>query len=202
MKITKFFFGTLLYLLVLIAIYIIHIKLFFVKVVLYSAILDVILATLVVSIIIFISNFFQIFSKFEKLQMIIICLLIGYALAISVPTIIDRSLSFYILEKIEQKGGNIKDTSLEKIFKEEYISEHRLMNVRLTEQLESGTIILENGCVKITKKGVLFASISRKFRKHFLPKKRLLMGEYTDVLTDIFKNDQNKKEELKKYACE
>jgi hypothetical protein len=202
MKIIKFLFGIFFYLLVLIGVYITHVNFFYVKVVFYSAILDSILASIIISIIIFRFNFFHIFSKFEKLQMIIIYLLIGYALAISVPTVIDRSLSFYILEKIEQKGGRIKDSSLEKIFKEEYISEHHLMSVRLTEQLQSGTIILENGCVKITSKGILFASISRNFRKHFLPKNRLLMGEYTDVLTDIFKNKQDKEDKVIEYACE
>lgn len=187
MKIIKSLIGLFLYLLILIIIYIIHIKFFSVKVVLFSAILDVFIATIITFLIIFLSNFSKIFTTFEKLQMLIIYLLVGYSIALSVPTIIDRSLSFYILEKIDQRGGGVKEISLEKIFKEEYISEHRLIDVRLTEQLESGTIIIENNCVKITNKGKIFVYIIINFRKHLLPKKRLLKNEYTDALIDIFK---------------
>ena len=133
--------------------------------------------------------------------MLIIYLLVGYSIALSVPTIIDRSLSFYILEKIDQRGGGVKEASLEKIFKEEYISEHRLIDVRLTEQLESGTIIIENNCVKITNKGKIFVYISSNFRKHLLPKKRLLKNEYTDALIDIFKNSKGVNREVVDYEC-
>ncbi|HIP12441.1 MAG TPA: hypothetical protein EYG73_06960, partial [Arcobacter sp.] len=57
----------------------------------------------------------------------------------------------------------------------------------LTEQLSSGTIIInQNGCVKLTEKGNTLASFSRYFRKNFLPKERLLMGEYSADLTDPF----------------
>tara|TARA_B100000989_G_scaffold170589_1_gene127844 strand:- start:1498 stop:2106 length:609 start_codon:yes stop_codon:yes gene_type:complete len=201
MKIIKSLIGLFLYLLILIIIYIIHIKFFSVKVVLFSAILDVFIATIITFLIIFLSNFSKIFTTFEKLQMLIIYLLVGYSIALSVPTIIDRSLSFYILEKIDQRGGGVKEASLEKIFKEEYISEHRLIDVRLTEQLESGTVIIENNCVKITNKGKIFVYISSNFRKHLLPKKRLLKNEYTDALIDIFKNSKSVNREVVDYEC-
>jgi hypothetical protein len=61
------------------------------------------------------------------------------------------------------------------------------MDVRLTEQLESGTILIEGGCVKLTNKGSVIASIGRFYRQNLLPKKRLLMGKYTDDLTDPFR---------------
>jgi len=54
--------------------------------------------------------------------------------------------------------------------------------------MESGTIAIENGCVKITNRGKRLAEFSRLFRKHFLPKQRLVMGKYSDDLTDPFKN--------------
>jgi len=201
MKIIKLLLGLFLYVLILILVYIIHVKFFYVKVVLYSAILDVIIATIITSLVVLLSNFSKIFTTFEKLQMLIIYMLIGYAIAISVPTIIDRSLSFYILEKINQRGGGIKESGFQKIFTEEYIYEHRLVDVRLTEQLASGTIIIENNCVKITNKGKIFASISSNFRKHLLPKKRLLRNEYTNDLIDIFKNDKEKNNNVVGYEC-
>lgn len=67
-----------------------------------------------------------------------------------------------------------------------YMEEARLVDVRLNEQLQSGTITIENGCVKLTKRGDWLASTSRFFRLHLLPRRRLLAGEYTDVLVDPF----------------
>ena len=58
-------------------------------------------------------------------------ILIGYAFAISIPTVIDRSLSIYILEKIDQRGGGIKQEAFERVFTNEYMLEHRLVDVRL-----------------------------------------------------------------------
>jgi hypothetical protein len=134
---------------------------------------------------------FRLFSQLEKVQILLINILIGYIFAISIPTVIDRSLSFYILEKLQQRGGGIKQDSFEQIFTQEYMKEHRLIDVRLTEQLESGTIIIENGCVKLTRRGEKLAEFSRFFRKNFLPKERLLMGKYTDALTDPFRQSIN-----------
>ena len=132
--------------------------------------------------------------------MLVIYLLIGYALAISVPTVIDRSLSFYILEKIQDRGGGIKKSKFNEIFSKEYLLEHQLIKVRLTEQLESGTIIIENDCVKITKLGQAMAFFSHYFRKHFLAKKRLLMGQYTNELIEISKF-KSVDEQIDSYKC-
>ena len=155
-------------------------------VVFYSAIIDGFLALLTTTIVLLTLAYFKEFNGFEKLQLIIIWILGSYIFAISVPTVLDRSLSFYILEKIEQRGGGIKESGFEEVFTEEYVKEHRLVDVRLAEQENSGTIVIENGCVKLTPKGRVIAKYSRYFRQHFLPKHRLLMGEYTDDLTDPF----------------
>jgi hypothetical protein len=124
--------------------------------------------------------------------MIFIWLLLGYAFAISIPTVIDRSLSFYILEKLQQRGGGIKINNFEQVFTQEYVKEHRLVDVRLTEQLESGTIEIKNGCVILTVKGSNIASFSQMFRRNFLPKHRLLMGKYSDDLTNPFRHKLSK----------
>jgi len=197
MKIRKAIIATSIFFIILIFFYIIHIKYFSVNVLFYSAILDAFLATIVTSFLIFKYRFFHTFNIFERIQISIIWFLIGYALAISFPTVIDRSLSFYILEKIEQRGGGIKLSYFEDIFTKEYIYEHRLVDVRLTEQKNSGTISVNNGCVKITGRGRAIVSFSRFFRLNLLPKKRLLMGEYTDDLTDPFRNSKK----ITEYKC-
>jgi len=171
----------------LLVIYWFHVTYFEVNVVLYSAIADSLIASFNTVILLVIWKKSKIFSFFEKLQLAIIWLLVGYILAISVPTLIDRSLSFYILEKIQQRGGGIQLGKFEEVFVTEYVKEHRLVDVRLTEQQQSGTIKIENGCVKLTNRGELLATFSRVFRKNFLPKRRLMMGSYSDDLTDPFR---------------
>jgi hypothetical protein len=143
-------------------------------------------------------KWFRGFTAFEKLQLLLIWLLLGYSFAISVPTVIDRSLSFYILEKLQQRGGGIKLADFDQVFTQEYVKEHRLVDVRLTEQQQSGTIIIKDGCVKLTAWGQTLATSSRFFRNHFLPKQRLLMGKYSDDLTDPFRNSPAKVD----YLCQ
>jgi len=202
MKIKKWFIGLCLYIVVLIVIYILHLKFFRVDVVFYSAIFDGVLSALLVGVILFSFSYFNSFNSFEKFQMLFMNILLGYIFAISIPTVIDRSLSFYILEKIQQRGGGIKQSGFEDVFTKEYMVEHRLVDVRLTEQLSSGTITIdENKCVKLTQKGNMLATFSRYFRKHFLPKERLLMGEYSADLTDPFAHGAVDKNQTFDYIC-
>jgi hypothetical protein len=189
MSFNKFLYFSIIvlfYLLLVIAIYWIHIKFFRVNVVFYSAIIDATLGALIV-LIILLNKKLSLFNGFERVQILVVILLVGYAIAISVPTVIDRSLSFYILEKLEQRGGGIRQERMAEVFTEEYMNEHRLVDVRLTEQLQSGTIVIRDGCVLLTEEGRRLATFSRYFRQNWLPKQRLLMGEYTDALTDPFR---------------
>lgn len=188
MKLIRSVTATFAFVIILFIIYYLHITFFNVNVVFYAAIADSILAAAFTGLFLFVLGYFRVFNSFEKLQLILIWLLAGYAFAISIPTVIDRSLSFYILEKLHQRGGGIKLESFEQVFTHEYVKEHRLIDVRLTEQSESGTIKIENGCVKLTQKGEKLASFSRMFRQNLLPRHRLLMGQYSDDLTDPFRN--------------
>ncbi len=190
--------ATALFVVVLLAIYYIHVTMFRVDVVFYATVADGVLAALVTGVLVFVIGHFRALTAFEKSQLIVIWLLSGYAFAITIPTVIDRSLSFYILEKLQQRGGGIKQDSFEWVFTQEYVREHRLVDVRLTEQLKSGTIIIQHGCVKLTDKGQRVASFGRYFRQHLLPKQRLLMGEYSDDLTDPFR----KSEPRESYECQ
>lgn len=189
--------ATIIFALLLAVIYIFHANVLRVNVVFYSAIGDAIVATLLAGILLWKIKYFAGFTRFERIQMLLIWLLLGYSISISIPTVIDRSLSFYILEKLDQRGGGIKVDNFEDVFIKEYMPEHRLVDVRLTEQVESGTIYIENGCVKLTPKGMLLVRFSRYFRQNLLPKKRLLMGSYTDALTDPFR----KSVEIEYYKC-
>lgn len=186
MKIIRSLTASAVFLLILFIVYYVHINYLKVDVVFYAAIFDGVLASIISAAILFSLTFFRPLGNYEKFQLIIIWIITGYAFAISGPTVIDRSLSFYILEKIQQRGGGIRQDAFEQVFTHEYVREHRLVDVRLTEQLESGTILIEDGCVRLTKKGDRLANFSRYFRQHFLPKKRLLLNQYTDALIDPF----------------
>jgi hypothetical protein len=179
---------TVLFVIALLAIYVVHSLYLRVNVVFYSAILDGMIATALCGVLLWLLPWFKVLGPVEKLQLIVIWLLLGYGYAISIPTVLDRSLSFYILEKLEQRGGGIRQDAFEGVFTKEYVKEDHLVDVRLTEQLQSGTITIRDGCVLLTDKGRRLAYISRFFRNNLLPKHRLLMGAYSDALTDPFRN--------------
>jgi len=190
--------ATAVFIVALLLTYYIHMRYFRVNVVFYASVVDAVIALILVFGTLHFFKWFSEFSKLELIQLATIWLLGGYLFAISVPTVIDRSLSFYILEKLQQRGGGIREDAFREVFTDEYVREHHLVEVRLTEQLQSGTIEIQRGCVKLTERGERLASFSRFYRKNLLPTHRLLMGQYTDALTDPFRNSQMGKD----YRCQ
>jgi hypothetical protein len=187
-KLLRFLAATAGFLVLMLAIWILHGRFLTVDVVFYSALADVGAAVAIAALALWGWRGFSGFNGFEKMQMLLAWSLIGYVYAISVPTVIDRSLSFYILEKLQQRGGELPYARFEDVFTHEYVREHQLVAVRLTEQQASGTITIESGCVRLTPRGRRLATFSRFFRQNLLPRHRLLMGRYTDALTDPFRN--------------
>ncbi len=191
MKPIRALIATAIFMVLLLSAYMAHVSLFRVNVVFYAAIGDALIASVAAAAALFLMKFFRCLSGFEKALLVVIWLLGGYTFAISIPTVIDRSLTFYILEKLQKRGGGIRQDSFARVFTDEYLIEHRLVDVRLTEQLESGTIKIENGCVRLTERGERVAAFSRYFRQNWLPKKRLLMGSYSEDLTDPFRHSRD-----------
>lgn len=197
------------FLVLLIGINILHFRYLTVDVVFYSTLADVIGAAAVTGLIVAIparfsrtdsriGNLLGQFSSTEITLFSVCAILSGYIFAISVPTVIDRSLSIYILEKLDQRGGEIPFAAMRDVFVNEYVPEYRLVDVRMTEQLSSGTITIEDGCVKLTARGRRIVDFTRFYRTSLLPKKRVLMGEVTDDLVDPFQNSISAAE----YQCE
>jgi hypothetical protein len=183
-KLWRFLAGSAAFLALLVALYTAHMRWLPVEVVFYAALQDVLACVLLAALALWRLRAFAPFNAFEKLQVLLGWALIGYCLAISLPTVIDRSLSFYILEKVQQRGGGLRADRFEKVFTQEYVREHRLIDVRLTEQLASGTVVLREGCVLLTPRGDRLAHFSRFFRRHFLPRHRFLLGQPSDALLD------------------
>lgn len=190
-------FTSAIFVVVLLVVHYLHARYFDVDVVLYAAILDAFIAVSITALGWWASRRMAAFTGLERILLIATWAMLGYAFAISVPTVIDRSLSFYILEKLDQRGGGIQESRMEDVFTKEYMVEHHLVDIRLTEQMQSGTLKIRDGCVLLTEKGRRIAELSRFYRKHFLPKHRLIMGGYSDVLTDPFRNSQSEVD----YTC-
>ena len=193
-KLARFALASLGFGLLLAGIYVVHVRAFRVDVVFYSALFDGLLALAIAGAGLAWLRAFAIFNGFEKLQIAFAWTLFAYVYAISVPTVIDRSLSFYFLEKLQQRGGSMRIENFEEVFTQEYAREHQLVAVRLTEQLQSGTVTIDAGCVRLTGRGERLAEFSRFFRQNLLPRQRLLMGRYTDALTDPFRGTQASRE--------
>ena len=180
----------------LIIIYAIYINQFNVNVLLYSSLFCVLISLAIATIFLF-SIKVKYINFFEKILILIICALTGYSLVLSLPTVIDRSLSFYILEKLDQRGGGIKVDKMDIVFTKEYLKEHRLIDIRLTEQLKTKTVIIDKNCLRLTSKGKKVVRFSTIFRQYFLPKQRLIKDRYTDELISPLDNEVD----IPDYLC-
>ena len=157
-----------------------------VKVLMYSAFFDILLAAALVALALVAMRWTGL-APIEAGLAIAVAALLCVVYSILVPTLIDRSLSIYMMEKIEQRGGGIRQDAFVGIFRDEYPREHRVVDIRLTEQLTSGTVTISNGCVKLTPRGETIAKIAHFYRKHLLPQKRDILGDISDDLTDPFR---------------
>ena len=193
----RLFLAAFIFLMILLIVHYIHFRYLWVNVVFFSAVVDGLIAALITCLIVFFNRFFDFFRFTEKILLSIIFIMTGYTLALSIPAVIDRSLSFYFLEKLQQRGGGILHDRMADVFIQEYMKEHHLVDIRMTEQMEAGTISIRDGCVRLTDWGDKLASASRYYRLHFLPTRRLLMGNYSDVLVDPFVTDVGTKD----YTC-
>ena len=157
-------------------------------VVLYDTLLDVLVATALAGAVCFFlpRKLFEL-TGVEFGQSLAICILGGFLYALTFPTIIDRSLSVYILEKIAQRGGAVRQSAMDEILVKEFFPEHRLVDIRLTEAVNSGTVTIDDGCVRLTSRGQAIARFTRFYRTHILPKNREIMGKLSDDLTDPFR---------------
>ena len=190
-------FSIFLYLFIFICIYLIHINFFKGGGIFYSSFIDAVIALIIFFGLYNSINFFSHITNFESSLIILLLFFIGYSFSISLPTVIDRSLSFYFLEKIRQHDGAINKTAMKQMFIDDYMDEYKLVEMRLTEQLKSGTIELKGNCIVLTKRGYLVTTFSDFFRKNFLANKRLILDSYSDQLTDPLKDSKINNE----YLC-
>jgi len=197
-KILLFLLASSIYIILFLLVYLVHIHFFGIDVIFYASILDALIALILFLIVFFYSRCFKTYNYFETFTVSCILLLLGYSFSISVPTVIDRSLSFYYLEKIRQHDGAIKMSSMHEIFTRDYVDEYKVVEMRLTEQLSSGTILVQGDCIVLTRRGYLLTSFSDFFRRNLLANKRLILDKYSDQLTDPLRDSKSNPD----YLCE
>lgn len=186
-------------LLVYVLVNVLHFRFFPVRVVLYDSLFDLgIAAVLILGAYVLVLGLRMPLTPLEATLTIFLGLALTVNYAVTVPTVIDRSLSIYILEKLAQQGGSIRYDAFEDILSKQYMSEHRVADIRLTEQVNSGTVTIVDGCVRLTPRGERIARFTRFFRTNILPKRREIMGSYSDALTDPFRDSKH----LVQSACD
>ena len=179
------------------AVYWAHARWFRVDVVLYSALLDSAIAAAVVALLLWRWRRYEVLDALHKALLVAAWLLLGWSFSISFPALIDRSLSFYLLEKIDQRGGGIRLDAMQSVIDDEFMREYRVLDARLTEQTESGTLRIVDGCVLLTDRGRRTVAFSQFFRRHLLPRHRQLRGRYSDQLTEPLRSGPA----LAPYSC-
>lgn len=144
-----------------------------VDVVLYSAIGCGALAAAITGLLLGKASLFRCFNGFEKTLLTIIFALFSYILAISIPTIIDRSLSIYMLEKLADTPNGISKKEFSELVAHEYIESYHAVDIRLIEQLKSGTVLIDKDSrVYLTNEGEKIVKFSRFFKSYLLAKNR------------------------------
>ena len=179
--------------LLLIVVNYVHFQYFPVDVVLYDALVDVVITGVLLaffSAVVYRRILAPVLTGWEVGLTVVLGFAGGVLYALSIPTIIDRSLSVYILEKLAQRGGEIRYDAFQDVLEKEFMNEYQIVDIRLTEQINSGTVEIDRGCVRLTPRGQRIEGFTRWFRTYYLPKRREIMGQYTDVLTDPFRNSK------------
>ncbi|PHP19767.1 hypothetical protein CG471_10425 [Sphingobium sp. IP1] len=76
-----------------------------------------------------------------------ICFLITF------PVTFDRSITMFLLARIERQDGQLDARALEDVYTREYLGEMRQIDRRVEEQTMSGNIRVEHGRIHITPQG-------------------------------------------------
>jgi hypothetical protein len=72
---------------------------------------------------------------------------------ITFPVTFDRSITMFLLARIERQDGQLDSGALEGVYVREYLGQMRQIDRRIAEQDVSGNIRIENGHIWITPQG-------------------------------------------------
>ena len=90
----------------------------------------------------------------DYIYILVISLLLSYSILITFPSLSKRSISLYMLEKIEDNSDiGISINQLEKNILEEFFIDNKEIQRRINEQLVSNNITIKNNKIYILNKG-------------------------------------------------
>ena len=178
MKLNEFVIFSLILIFIYILTYYIHINYLPISVILYSTIIDLLLSIFVTAIVfkIIFKKKWSFFFKPLNLSIILCFLSIGINFCILVPTLIDRSLSVYFLEKIYENKGKMEIENIDEMIINKFFLEKKLGRIRIEEQKNSSTLYVKNNTVYLTEFGFVVVNFTKWFSRNLLPKKRIIYG--------------------------
>jgi hypothetical protein len=90
----------------------------------------------------------------------IVSVLVMYAFHITVPSLLDRSISLYILG-LTHEGSAFTETAYKDCFVRGFVEKNGAIEKRLAEQLRTGNIVLgKNGRYELTQRGVAIHALN------------------------------------------
>ncbi len=109
-------------------------------------------------------------------QAILLYLFIGYSFAITVPSLLDRSISLYILGlvAVDEKAG-LSEKEIDDLFYQGFIQANDAVKKRLIEQVASGNVVEEHDTYKVTTRGLLIYHIHSTLAGLFNTDKRYVV---------------------------
>ena len=150
----------------------IHFHFFNPQVILYSLLFDLIVSLMIVVISLVIINktfflyknaLFTLFFLISTSQALVI-----YAFV--VPTAIERSLSVYLLERLESSQGMLSISDFNNIAEHDYFNDMSVIETSIDEQVSTGSIVIIDNKVVITDKGKRLVKIFSFVKRYLLPK--------------------------------
>jgi len=95
------------------------------------------------------------------------CLLVAffimYSFHITIPTLIDRSISIYLLNQLDESGGKAPIAKLQDEFLEGYVGGYSVVCRRMAEQIESGNVVHDEDIYSLTPRGKRAIEFLRAF---------------------------------------
>ncbi|WP_420145213.1 hypothetical protein [Sphingobium sp.] len=84
------------------------------------------------------------------------------------PVTFDRSITMFLLARIERQDGRLTPTALEDVFVREYLDDMRQIDRRISEQTLSGNIVQgDDGRIRLTPQGRRLLSSGRTIGRWF-----------------------------------
>jgi hypothetical protein len=126
----------------------------------------------------FLSIFFLIFAHLKRLEYldkqfsdlfkisIVIFILFSYSFHITIPSLLDRSISLFMIAVTEKKPG-LQIEEFRYLFYKNFLIDNKAIEKRLDEQIVSGNMYLNNNSYYLTEKGRQIQSLNIFFVKTF-----------------------------------